>query len=70
MLGWSLAVLIVALIADALGGIVAGTAAAVKIAFVIALSAVLVSAVVEVRRRGVQLAPIRPRRKNWQQKNF
>jgi uncharacterized membrane protein YtjA (UPF0391 family) len=53
VLGWALAVLIVALIAGALGGIVAGTVAAVKIGFVTALLAVLVSAVVEVSRRGV-----------------
>ena len=54
MLGWAIAFLIVALIAGVLGfGIVSGTAfAAAKIIFVLALPAFLISAVVEVTRRG------------------
>jgi uncharacterized membrane protein YtjA (UPF0391 family) len=56
MLRWAIAFFIVALIAGALGfGIVSGTAfAAAKIVFVLALLAFLISAVVEVSRRGVQ----------------
>jgi uncharacterized membrane protein YtjA (UPF0391 family) len=55
MLGWAIAFLIVALFAGALGfGVLAGTAfAAAKIIFVVALLAFLISAVVEVTRRGV-----------------
>jgi uncharacterized membrane protein YtjA (UPF0391 family) len=55
MLNWAIAFLIIALIAGLLGfGVVAGTAfAAAKVIFVIALLAFLVSAVVEVSRRGV-----------------
>jgi uncharacterized membrane protein YtjA (UPF0391 family) len=55
MLNWAIAFLIIALIAGLLGfGVVAGTAfAAAKVIFVIALLAFLVSAVVEVNRRGV-----------------
>jgi uncharacterized membrane protein YtjA (UPF0391 family) len=55
MLNWAIAFLIIALIAGLLGfGIIAGTAfAAAKVIFVIALLAFLVSAVVEVSRRGV-----------------
>jgi uncharacterized membrane protein YtjA (UPF0391 family) len=54
MLGWAMAFFIVALIAGGLGfGIVSGTAfAAAKIIFVLALLAFLISAVVEVARRG------------------
>ena len=54
MLGWAIAFLIVALIAGALGSsVLAGTAfAAAKIIFVLALLAFLISAVVEVARRG------------------
>ena len=54
MLGWAIAFFIVALIAGGLGfGIVSGTAfAAAKIIFVLALLAFLISAVVEVARRG------------------
>jgi uncharacterized membrane protein YtjA (UPF0391 family) len=54
MFGWAIAFLIIALIAGALGfGVVAGTAfAAAKIIFVVALLAFLISAVVEVARRG------------------
>jgi uncharacterized membrane protein YtjA (UPF0391 family) len=54
MLSWAIAFLIVALIAGLLGfGVVAGTAfAAAKVIFVIALLAFLVSAVVDVSRRG------------------
>ena len=54
MLGWAIAFLIVALIAGALGfGVMAGTAfVAAKIIFVAALLAFLISAVVEVARRG------------------
>jgi uncharacterized membrane protein YtjA (UPF0391 family) len=54
MLGWAIAFLIVALITGGLGfGIVSGTAfAAAKIIFVLALLAFLISAVVEVARRG------------------
>ena len=54
MLNWAIAFLIIALIAGLLGfGVVAGTAfAAAKFIFVIALLAFLVSAVVEVNRRG------------------
>ena len=54
MLGWAIAFLIVALIPGALGfGAVSGTAfAAAKIIFVLALLAFLISAVVEVARRG------------------
>jgi uncharacterized membrane protein YtjA (UPF0391 family) len=54
MLGWAMAFLMVALIAGALGfGVLAGTAfAAAKIIFVLALLAFLISAVVEVARRG------------------
>jgi uncharacterized membrane protein YtjA (UPF0391 family) len=55
MLGWAIAILIVALIAGALGfGVIAGTAfAAAKIVFVVALIAFLISAVLGVTRRGV-----------------
>jgi uncharacterized membrane protein YtjA (UPF0391 family) len=55
MLGWATAFLIIALFAGALGfGVIAGTAfAAAKIIFVVALLAFLISAVVEVTRRGV-----------------
>ena len=54
MLGWAVAFLVIALIAGALGfGVLAGTAfAAAKIIFVLALLAFLISAVVEVSRRG------------------
>ena len=54
MLGWAIAFFIVALIAGGLGfGIVSGTAfAAAKIIFVLVLLAFLISAVVEVARRG------------------
>jgi uncharacterized membrane protein YtjA (UPF0391 family) len=54
MLGWAIAFLVIALIAGALGfGVLAGTAfAAAKIIFVLALLAFLISAVVEVSRRG------------------
>jgi uncharacterized membrane protein YtjA (UPF0391 family) len=54
MFGWAIAFLIIALIAGALGfGVVAGTAfAAAKVIFVVALLAFLISAVVEVARRG------------------
>jgi uncharacterized membrane protein YtjA (UPF0391 family) len=54
MLGWAIAFLLVALTAGALGfGILSGTAfAAAKIVFVLALLAFLISAVVEVARRG------------------
>jgi uncharacterized membrane protein YtjA (UPF0391 family) len=54
MLGRALAFLIVALIAGVLGfGLVSGTAFAVaKIIFVLALLGFLISAVVEVSRRG------------------
>jgi uncharacterized membrane protein YtjA (UPF0391 family) len=54
MLRWAIAFFIVALIAAALGfGIVSGAAfAAAKIVFVLALLAFLISAVVEVSRRG------------------
>jgi uncharacterized membrane protein YtjA (UPF0391 family) len=54
MLGWTIAFLVIALIAGALGfGVLAGTAfAAAKIIFVLALLAFLISAVVEVSRRG------------------
>ena len=54
MLGWAIAFFIVALIVGGLGfGIVSGTAfAAAKIIFVLALLAFLISAVVEVARRG------------------
>jgi uncharacterized membrane protein YtjA (UPF0391 family) len=54
MFGWAIALLIIALIAGVLGfGVVAGTAFAVaKIIFVVALLAFLISAVVEVARRG------------------
>jgi uncharacterized membrane protein YtjA (UPF0391 family) len=54
MLNWAIAFLIIALIAGLLGfGVVAGTAfAAAKVIFVIALLAFLVSAVVDVSRRG------------------
>jgi uncharacterized membrane protein YtjA (UPF0391 family) len=54
MLGWAIAFLVIALIAGALGfGVLAGTAfAAAKIIFVMALLAFLISAVVEVSRRG------------------
>jgi uncharacterized membrane protein YtjA (UPF0391 family) len=56
MLGWATAFLVIALIAGALGsGVLAGTAfAAAKIIFVLALLAFLISAVVEVSRRGTQ----------------
>ena len=58
MLGWAIAFFIVALIAGGLGfGIVSGTAfAAAKIIFVLALLAFLISAVVEVARRGAPKA--------------
>jgi uncharacterized membrane protein YtjA (UPF0391 family) len=54
MVGWAIACLVIALIAGALGaGVLAGTAfAAAKIIFVLALLAFLISAVVEVSRRG------------------
>jgi uncharacterized membrane protein YtjA (UPF0391 family) len=54
MLGWAAAFFVIALIAGALGfGALAGTAfAAAKIIFVLALLAFLISAVVEVSRRG------------------
>jgi uncharacterized membrane protein YtjA (UPF0391 family) len=54
MLGWAVAFLVIALMAGALGyGVLAGTAfAAAKIIFVLALVAFLISAVVEVSRRG------------------
>jgi uncharacterized membrane protein YtjA (UPF0391 family) len=54
MLGWAIAFLVIALIAGALGyGVLAGTAfAAAKIIFVLALLGFLISAVVEVSRRG------------------
>ena len=54
MFSWAIAFFIIALIAGALGfGVVAGTAfAAAKIIFVLALLAFLISAVVEVARRG------------------
>jgi uncharacterized membrane protein YtjA (UPF0391 family) len=54
MLGWAIAVLVVALIGGALGsGVLAGTAlAAAKIIFALALLAFFISAVVEVTRRG------------------
>jgi uncharacterized membrane protein YtjA (UPF0391 family) len=54
MLGWAIAFLVIALMAGALGyGVLAGTAfAAAKIIFVLALVAFLISAVVEVSRRG------------------
>jgi uncharacterized membrane protein YtjA (UPF0391 family) len=54
MLGWAIAFLVVSLIAGALGfGVATGTAfAAAKIVFVLALLAFLISAVVEVARRG------------------
>jgi uncharacterized membrane protein YtjA (UPF0391 family) len=54
MLGWASAFFIVALIAGGLGfGIVSGAVfAAAKIIFVLALLAFLISAVVEVARRG------------------
>jgi uncharacterized membrane protein YtjA (UPF0391 family) len=54
MLGWATAFFVIALIAGALGfGALAGTAfAAAKIIFVLALLAFLISAVVEVSRRG------------------
>lgn len=54
MFGWAIAFLIIAVIAGALGfGVVAGTAFAVaKIIFVVALLAFLISAVVQVARRG------------------
>lgn len=54
MLGWAIAFLGVCLIAGALGfGVVTGAAfAAAKVIFVLALLAFLISAVVEVARRG------------------
>jgi len=54
MLGWAIAFLVVSLIAGALGFGVATAAAfaAAKIIFVLALLAFLVSAVIEVARRG------------------
>jgi uncharacterized membrane protein YtjA (UPF0391 family) len=54
MFGWAIAFLIIALIAGALGfGVLAGSAfAAAKIIFVVVLLAFLISAVVEVARRG------------------
>ena len=54
MLGWAMAFLIVTLVAGGLGfGIVSGAVfAAAKIIFVLALLAFLISAVVEVARRG------------------
>jgi uncharacterized membrane protein YtjA (UPF0391 family) len=54
MFGWAIVFLIIAVIAGALGfGVVAGTAFAVaKIIFVVALLAFLISAVVQVARRG------------------
>ncbi|HEY5204683.1 MAG TPA: DUF1328 domain-containing protein [Roseiarcus sp.] len=53
MLGWTIAFLIVALIAGALGLDATGAAfAAAKIIFVLALLAFLISAVVEAARRG------------------
>lgn len=54
MLGWAIAFLGLSLIAGALGfGVVTGSAfAAAKIIFVLALLAFLISAVVEVARRG------------------
>src|SRR5271169_483137 len=53
ILGWAIAFLTVALIAGALGfGILSGTAFATKIVFLLALLAFLISAVVEVARRG------------------
>jgi uncharacterized membrane protein YtjA (UPF0391 family) len=55
MFGWAITFLIIALIAGALGfGVVAGTAfAAAKIIFVVALIALLISAVLGVTRRGM-----------------
>jgi uncharacterized membrane protein YtjA (UPF0391 family) len=54
MLGWAIAFLGVSLIAGALGfGVVTGAAVATaKVIFVLALLAFLISAVVEVARRG------------------
>ena len=54
MLGWAIAFLVVALISGVLGfGVATGAAfAAAKIIFVLALLAFLISAVVEVARRG------------------
>jgi uncharacterized membrane protein YtjA (UPF0391 family) len=54
MLGWAMAFLVVTLVAGGLGfGIVSGAVfAAAKIIFVLALLAFLISAVVEVARRG------------------
>jgi uncharacterized membrane protein YtjA (UPF0391 family) len=54
MLGWAIAFLMVALISGALGlGVTGAAFAAAKIIFVLALLAFLISAVVEVARRGV-----------------
>jgi uncharacterized membrane protein YtjA (UPF0391 family) len=54
MLGWTIAFLILALIAGALGlGVTGAAFAAAKAVFVVALLAFLISAVVEVTRRGV-----------------
>jgi uncharacterized membrane protein YtjA (UPF0391 family) len=54
MFGWAIAFLVVALIAAALVGVVAGTAfTGAKIIFVAALFAFLVSAVLGLSRRGV-----------------
>ena len=54
MFSWAITFLVIALIAGALGfGVVAGTAfAAAKIIFVVALIALLISAVLGVTRRG------------------
>ncbi len=53
MLRWAIAFLFVALIAGALGfGVANGATFAAKIIFVLALLAFLISAVVEVARRG------------------
>ena len=54
MLGWAIAFLVASLIAGALGfGVASGAAfAAAKIIFVLALLVFLISAVVEVTRRG------------------
>ena len=53
MLGWAIVLLVVAVMAGAVGLSVAGAAFAAKILFVLALLAFLISAVIEVNRRGL-----------------